>query len=410
MINSSVRNVLVLFLTISVLILVAALSSSRHDSEQSRRLYSTYNARPNGTKALYALLSEMELPVERWRRPCDRQNLPDSNVVFITVAPIESFSTDEISNLQQLVESGTVFIGFYAPALDTLAQRFGFKTEGSYRDSFAVRQQLTFHTHDADSLIFSPDSAPAIMWNDCKIILYGSPAGHAVVEKKVGAGSVVFFHSPDVASNAWLSRGDNARAIVHLLQWQADGSDREFGRILFDEYHQGFRDFESSIDLLDTWPIKTGIVLAGVLVILWVISRGKRFGRPVPIVAAPIRSSLRTVDSIAGVYERAKARRLALKSWYRWLMHQWQERFHTTHPGKLADILEKRYGLPSAETLRLLTTIQKRLQEADRAVDSPDDTQWGALDQQEMVSYFSQLEKIHHRIQTMHIIKNKNNP
>jgi len=79
-------------------------------------------------------------------------------------------------------------------------------------------------------------------------------------------------------------------------------------------------------------------------------------------------------------------------------MRQWRDRFHTTHPAKLADIFEKRYGLASADTQRLLTTIQKRLQDADRAANATDPSEWGALDRQEMVSYFSQLEKIHQRI------------
>lgn len=392
------RKIVVAFSVISVLIVLAALSSTRRDTARARHSYSSYNTEPTGTKAFYLLLQEMGFPVERWRKASDARHLMDTGFVFISVAPIESFHADEIARLVQAASDGATLFLFYSPAIDTLLHHFDIEKAGTFTDSIAVRQQLTLHNHDADSLVFAPTQTAGVVMKENQRILYGSATGHAVIEKPVGLGSLILFQFPDVVSNAWLARGDNARAAVHLLQWDRHGTDRAARRILFDEYHQGFRDFESSIDLLDTWPVKAGLILAGVLVVVWAVSRGKRFGRAVPLVPAPVRSSLRTIDSIADVYERAEAHRIVLKSWFRFLLHQWRHRFQTTHPARLAEIFEKRYGLPASDTQQLLEKIQRRLQEADAAVRAPETTASTAIDRQEMVSYFTRLEKIHQRI------------
>lgn len=392
------RKIIAVLGVISVFIVLAALSSTRRDSERSRRSYSSYNSEPTGTKAFYLLLQDLDFPVERWRKAADARHLRDSGFVFLSIAPIERFHPDEIAHLLGAVNEGATAVLFYTATLDTLLHNFDIETDGTFIDSSAVRQQLTLHNHDADSLVFAPAKTNAITLAGKTSVLYGSSSGHAVVERPVGAGSVILVQFPDVVSNAWLARGDNAKALVHVLQWDRRGRERQASRILFDEYHQGFRDFESSVNVLDTWPVKTGLILAVVCVVLWAYSRGRRFGRAVPLVPVPIRSSLRTVDSIAGVYERADAHRIALKSWYRWLLRQWRDRFHTTHPAKLAECIEKRYGLLAEDTLKLLTSIQKRLQEADAAAASPENAATAAIDRQEMVSYFTQLEKIHQRI------------
>jgi hypothetical protein len=392
------RKIVAALAAVSVLIVLAALSSTRRDTARARHSYSSYNAEPTGTKAFYLLLQEMGFPVERWRRGADARHLKDTGFVFISVAPIESFHADEITRLVQAATDGATLFFFYSPTIDTLLHHFDIEKAGTFTDSIAVRQQLTLHNHDADSLVFAPTQTAAVVMKENQRILYGSAAGHAVIEKPVGLGSLILFQFPDVVSNAWLAHGDNAKAAVHLLQWDRHGTDREAQRILFDEYHQGFRDFESSIDVLDTWPAKTGLTLAFVLVVLWATSRGKRFGRAVPLVPAPVRSSLRTIDSIADVYERAEAHRIALKSWFRFLLHQWRHRFQTTHPARLAEIFEKRYGLRAAESRQLLEKIHQRLQEADAAARSPDTAVTTAIDRQEMLSYFTRLEKIHQRI------------
>lgn len=396
--NKAMKNTLIVGGVLTLLVFLAALGSIHEESERSRLLYSTYNTKPAGLKAFYLLLEETGFPVERWRKPSDSTNLRDTSIVWISASPVTSYRPSERRQIVSLVQQGATAVFFYGPMLDTLLTDFGVTVSDGYRDSIAVRQQATHNNHLADSLMRGSDTAVGLQLMPGARVLYGSADGHAVLERRFGMGSIVIFHTPEYVTNRHLARCDNAAAAVHLLQWDAEGSPRFFSRVLVDEFHQGFEDFRSSLDLMDTWIMKAGLLMALGLVIVWSYGRGKRLGRAVPLVPAPVRSSTRYVDSIAGVYAHAGAQRIILQTWYRWLMHGWRQKYHTTLPRKLAAILAARHALHEAETLRLLENIPRRLQEAARAASSADAGQARALDRQEMSIYFSKLESIQQTI------------
>ncbi|HLL85259.1 MAG TPA: DUF4350 domain-containing protein [Longimicrobium sp.] len=121
-----------------------------------------------------------------------------------------------------------------------------------------------------------------------------------------GDGQIVVLGAPELGMNQALSRADNARFWLSLLEASAAGRDR----LLFDEHHHGFRDDRSVAAFAARYGLQFAIAQLLLGLCLWAASL-KRFGRP---RAPPSEARVGGVDvlSAAGrLYRAGKHRRHA---------------------------------------------------------------------------------------------------
>lgn len=357
-------------LVLAMVILALALYSDSDETATSRYRFSTYSAAPTGLKAFYMLLKESNFDVHRGRRELDRYD-PREKILLISAAPVEPFSIEEIDAMYELVRSGSTCLLFYGPMLEPVLNRFGLAA-----DSAKWPSEWSCQSPAANALL--PKRLHGFVGQDTgryggvfnlsggsAVPVYGSDRVSVVAELAVDSGAVVFVGSPLFVSNAWIGDSVNVTAMMSLLTRDRQGRQRSFERIVFDECHQGYGEYRSFLRGLDHPAVRTGVLFALVAVIAFVYSRGKRIGRPVPIRQPSRRSSLDYVESVANVYERARANRWVLKTWYEWVRRHYAVRFNTNRNDRLAEQLSRRYGFNKEEIQRLMDTVEKKLADAD---------------------------------------------
>jgi hypothetical protein len=136
--------------------------------------------------------------------------------------------------------------------------------------------------------------------------------GSMLVDYAYGRGRVVVMSDPYVVSNAGLNRADNLFLAVNL----ATGG-RAQGRVLFDEFHQGYGEGQNEVlayfrGTPVLWLFGQGALVA--LALVW--THGRRFARALPAPHTDRRSKLEFVASMAELQQRARAYDLALENIY----------------------------------------------------------------------------------------------
>ncbi len=130
-----------------------------------------------------------------------------------------------------------------------------------------------------------------------------------------GQGKIILLSDSYMVANNGIALKDNLQLAINLLGAYPNSSSA--GVIAFDEFHQGrtttgnaFATYFAGTPVL---AIAGQIVLLALL-ILW--TRGRRFGRPVPLTQVDRRSSLEFVASMAELQQRAHAYDLAIENVY----------------------------------------------------------------------------------------------
>jgi hypothetical protein len=125
-----------------------------------------------------------------------------------------------------------------------------------------------------------------------------------------GLGRIVVMSDPYVVANGGINLKDNVQLALNLVSTPA-------GMIAFDEFHQGhgitrnaFASYFAGTPVLAI----CGQIALLILVVLW--TRGRRFGRPLPLPSVDRRSSLEFVASMAELQQRSRAYDLAIENVY----------------------------------------------------------------------------------------------
>ncbi|MBX7150711.1 hypothetical protein K1X84_03655 [bacterium] len=369
--NTSGKNILIITLIASVGVIFITLLSDQSNSKDAAFIYSSYNTKSNGTHALFTLLGESGFSPARLRKDFRAKELSGQHNIIICIAPIDTIGIVEMDSLSSRVSNGSTAIFFYSRSIAKLLRSLGIQYGDFYGSDRLTLQQPAAHNIFIDSLkVPSADSSEIILarfYSDSAsyTVLYANDSSDGIIEVPHGEGSFIFFHSPDYVSNAHLAEGRQADALIRMITFTTSGDYRLFDRVYFDEYHQGFREYQSLIQWFDEWPVKLGILMASLAVIVWAYSGAKRFGRPVPVRVQPVRSSKAHVESVMRVYQRARANRLILKIWRQWLMQFLYDRYKTGSETKLAQMLANRYNLNNEAILKLFRETDQKIRDAE---------------------------------------------
>jgi hypothetical protein len=152
--------------------------------------------------------------------------------------------------------------------------------------------------------------SPAVILSPAPVVHLSNSKGAVLVDYPHGAGRIVVLSDPYVVANGGIKLEDNLQLAINTVA----GSQ---GLIAFDEYHQGRGLTHNALAAYFAGtPILAicGQLTLLVLVILW--TRGRRFGRALPLAKVDRRSSLEFVASMAELQQRAGALDLAIENIY----------------------------------------------------------------------------------------------
>jgi hypothetical protein len=154
------------------------------------------------------------------------------------------------------------------------------------------------------------DTKSAVKVSPAPVAHFNVSNGALLIDYVHGAGRIIVLSDPYIVSNGGIKLADNLQLALNALTVSN-------GLIAFDEFHQGHATSENALAAYFAGtPILAicGQLVLVVLAIVW--TRGRRFGRPLPLPQVDRRSSLEFVASMAELQQRARAYDLALENIY----------------------------------------------------------------------------------------------
>lgn len=322
---------------------------------------STYHAGPTGSRALYDLLSESGYKVMRWRElPAKLLGDAGQKVkTFVVIGKTKiAFTEDEAHGLLAWVaRGGNLVLIDRDPEAILLRQPSewlvtprhitfpdldvnpGDPKQMTEKVTALQPVQPTLFTHDIQAVMPSRfasrlsietgrlphseehranhESTPEVTGSEeappasaAPVVHIGDREGALLVDYAHGLGRVVVLTDPYMVANGGIGLRDNLQLAINTLT-STDGL------IAFDEYHQGKGVTQNHIASYfagtPVLPIGAQLVVL-ILMILW--TRGRRFGRPLPLAQVDRRSSLEFVASMSELQERSRAFDLAIENIY----------------------------------------------------------------------------------------------
>ncbi len=351
------RFVLIVIVVVLVVAAVGFLSSEATRRSQFTTRLSTFSAAPEGGRALYALAERLELQPGRVTH--NLEVIPESGTL-VSIAPrasggsllsflfVESAFTDkEVEAIRRWVEQGNTFV-LIAETEPELVKAFALSGNqgprwweglGDDDDGPAGRrggdeEPEAARSWPPETILGTPTAAASGVFSGVRTVEVGqrtpevrfmsfntgntevtegitgyaplivTDAGDVVAAQvAVGAGRFVVLRSTWPATNAGLSREDNAVMLAQLLGAHRGGGDPQAG-LWFDEYHHGFANDRSLAGYLrdsSLWVVvcQLGFLL---LVIGWRVQQ--RFGFPLPLYEEEMRGSGDYLKAMSHIYRR----------------------------------------------------------------------------------------------------------
>lgn len=356
------RQRLTIILTFAVIIGLLALVSSmrfvRKEKQQDTEFApnrSTYHAGPTGTRAFYDFLHESGYKVVRWRDTPQKLQTDSGKQIktFVVVGQLQVHFTDaEWESMTKWVADGGWYIVIDRNPLseekqpasekswDIVSRRLDFpgidvnpaNVQQMTSEVVAIQPvQPTVFTHNIQSVLPSryagrmtivppkevepqnPDEPPFAETTGesmAPVVHLADDKGALLIDYNYGAGRIVILSDPFIVSNSGIKLNDNLQLALNVI------TARE-GLIAFDEYHQGKGPIRSSFaGYFAGTPVLLIAGQVGLIVLLVLWTRGKRFGRSLPLAQVDRRSSLEFVASMAELQQRARAFDLAIENIY----------------------------------------------------------------------------------------------
>jgi len=320
---------------------------------------STYNAASAGYKALYLWLRETGVPAKRWESPFTE--LPREADVLLMMSPRLGPGPGEIKALETWIRGGGSLVLVSSP-WNVFAEHLGFEMKNgflnqkkqddkeppSFQPGPYIRGQRTIMSK----------SHPGMDSRKPQAIVHSRDGfGDLIVVLEDGKGRVIMVADPSLFSNLHLREGDHARLALDLLLTHLGE-----GLLLIDEYHHGYGRVTSVAAYVFQSEAIVPLLQVMFLVLLLWGSAGRRFGPARPLPRETERSSMEYVRAMALLFQRVKARRLALESVLRWFDEEKRRLLLDKDPAFQKDVVEAKKQL-SLETMpdKVLVNVVRKL-------------------------------------------------
>jgi hypothetical protein len=324
---------------------------------------SSYRSTPYGTLAFYTLLEESKYPVTRLEVPLTELNKRGHIGTLIIVAPPAQYELgdDELASLIEWVEAGGLLIIIDREILVDLGD-VKIRTKPVAAESEVKPLQPTLYTLGVRRLALSNYATRVFIDSRTATAHIGDGLGAVLADARLRNGRVVVLTDPYVIANNGIAQGDNLNLALNLLR------DRPEGLIAFDEYHHGHgiylasgRAPEGLIAYFRGTPVPWMMAQAGLIVMLMVYTRGRRFTRPLPIKRERRTTNLEFISSMANIIRLARATDLAMENIYsefRRRLCRASGQPTNVETSRLAAVLSRRTKLNERELILLLNRCE----------------------------------------------------
>ena len=290
-------------------ILLSALLA-RQASVPQPSFYSTYDTGINGYRALYEVLHKEGVSETRFRQrlaflPAGTGTLfissfqPDVNAG----ASLHPLTHADIIALKHFVIAGGRLV-VADPANGGASDAvIGLPASHASSPVFTGRVVLPVPLTQGVSQIVAPIRATFPFGVAKATPLLGTDHGLIGMSYPLGRGEIIAFTAPEIFSNGWLSKSDNARLAFNVLATH--------GPLFIDERVHGYAKDQSMWQVLPG-PDRVAIWLLGIIVLLWLIGGNIRFAPPYDIAVPDERDSTAFVDGFSALICRARASRITV--------------------------------------------------------------------------------------------------
>jgi hypothetical protein len=284
---------LLVILVGAVLAIVLTPASAPDNSDPSS--YATGN---DGTYALYQLVGAVGGHPQRLSGSGFASSLR-SGSTLVEAAPSTAFSPGQVRGLLRFARAGgTVLYALDRPTIDApVLAALGLRKVGASAGP-SWRERLPLG--GGPELVVETGRATEVVSNGGNSLPVLGPSKSPVASvESLGLGRVVVLGSEAPISNRLLrDHGDGQFALLALRV-------RPGSRVLFDEIHHGYTAGDGVGELLLGTPLGLAAVLAAAVLLLFLISSGRRLGRPLPPPELVSRRSTDDhLDALAELYAR----------------------------------------------------------------------------------------------------------
>lgn len=298
---------------IAVLLISATLLFAPPPPREKSPVPSTYSSGPAGARAAYLLLLDLNYPVRRWEEPPARLAGLGPASILILAEPNEMPSNAERKWLLQFVRQGgrILFCGHSIPSFFPGANLSAQISNPAWKDFSPIAP--SYLSRNVKRIALQPQA----LWsrpNASQIPLFGDPRAPAVIAWRIGAGELIWWAAASPLTNTGILRADNLDLFLNVVSFISAGAPRA---IYWDEYFHGLRG--SLWTYIARTPLVWGLVQLVLITCIMLFTLTRRWG-PIAMPAARSRlSPLEFVDTLGGLYERARASSVAVDVAYRHL-------------------------------------------------------------------------------------------
>lgn len=285
---------------VPLILALALLSSNESDSG----LPSSYSTQPSGAKAAYLLLQDLGYNVQRWEQPPTELPTGVEDTVLVLAFPFRPPSSEEKSALQLYLSRGGKILAtgytaeLYLPRSDTEREPLREPIAKQYQP-----QLVTSLTRGG-----TIEMSPQAYWKKRStggLAHYSDEDRPIVVSYQVGKGRVIWWGASTPLSNSGIARAGNLSLLLSSLGSPAGT------RIFWDEYFHGSRRSLSSY--FGEAPVGFGLLQCGVIIMAVLLTYSRRNGPIYPADTPSRLSPLEFVETLGGLYRRARAVRAAVE-------------------------------------------------------------------------------------------------
>ncbi|SRR6266498_1924609 len=369
------QNIIIALTILIVVTILIVLNAATYISEEKlpdselAPNRSTYHSGPTGTRAFYDFLSESGQQVMRWRQPPAQLlgTVGRQVQTFVVVGPTQlRFEDEQAASLLKWVadggwlvvidrappkgllpKSGAWVIGtefadssafgtdptdadnmtknvntlqptqpsiltreVEAVSPSRLASKITIFADPTQEDAVTIEAEHKESHEDQASKKSAKESSSIEATSPAPVVYLGDPQGGLLVDCRHGQGRIVLLSDPYLVANNGIGLKDNLQLALNLVT--ASG-----GLIAFDEYHQGRGVTRNAlINYFSETPLLVLCAQLGLLVLLVLWTKSRRFARPLPLPHIDRRSKLEFVASMAELQERSRAFDLAIENIY----------------------------------------------------------------------------------------------
>lgn len=286
---------------------------------------------PTGVKAFYTYVKDKK-EVKRWS--FSPKNLPknEDNYLLLMVEPYFIPEKEEMEAYFEFMKNGNTILLFH----NNPKGMFDLEIEHIGSETY-IGENLRVSDTRGTSYRADLHSSIRLQTNEQDKILLKDEAGVLAFKRSIGKGQLIVSNSPEWLTNGSILSADHLPLILSLINEEENTS------LLYDEFVHGAQNSSTFLTLYPKWFLL--LLLQGALiVILWLIARGRRFG---PIFI-PREESVRFSDE--GIR--------ALSAWYIRGRRYHESLLFQADYVKL--LLQERWGIPVSKEWKDLSAPLER--------------------------------------------------